>query len=69
MKLYYIASSVIKMKNEKFDLDDMYRQLEKEFLIYYKSNSERMSLTDELLFNDIQNFITNSFYYDLLYGV
>lgn len=69
MKLYCIASSVIKMKNEKFDLDDVYRQLEKEFLIYYKSNSEKMSLADELLFNDIQNFITNSFYYDLMYGV
>ena len=50
----------------EFTLDEVYRLLEKEFLNYYKKNSERMDLMSELVFNDIQNYVTNSFYYDLL---
>ena len=50
----------------KFTLDEVYIQLEKEFLNYYKHNSERMDLMTELIFNDIQNYVTNSFYYNLL---
>ena len=48
----------------KFTLDEVYIQLEKEFLNYYKHNSERMDLMTELIFNDIQNYVTNSFYYN-----
>lgn len=50
----------------EFTLDEVYRLLEKEFLNYYKKNSERMDFMSELVFNDIQNYVTNSFYYDLL---
>lgn len=50
----------------EFTLDEVYRLLEKEFLNYYKKNSERMDFMSELVFNDIQNYVTNSFYYGLL---
>lgn len=50
----------------EFTLDEVYTLLEKEFLNYYKKNSERMDLMSELVFNDIQNYVTNSFYYGLL---
>lgn len=50
----------------KFTLDEVYTLLEKEFLNYYKKNSERMDFMSELVFNDIQNYVTNSFYYGLL---
>ena len=50
----------------EFTLDEVYKLLEKEFLNYYKKNSERMDFMSELVFNDIQNYVTNSFYYGLL---
>ena len=50
----------------EFTLDEVYTLLEKEFLNYYKKNSERMDFMSELVFNDIQNYVTNSFYYGLL---
>lgn len=50
----------------EFTLDEVYTLLEKEFLNYYKKNSERMDFMSELVFNDIQNYVTNSFYHGLL---
>lgn len=48
------------MTEKLYNYDEIYKKVHNSFINYYRGNGDEMSLSERLLFEDIQNFIQTS---------